>query len=67
MPQQWIRRRVWCEPTERLAYVGPPLRRRTTASVEQARQVANRKRGDRQKRRENVAAAALRVAKRAGN
>ncbi len=21
----------WCEPTERIAYVGPPLRRRTSA------------------------------------
>ncbi len=26
-------RRVWCEPTERLAYVGPPLRRRTSGAV----------------------------------
>ncbi len=25
-------RQGWCEPTERLAYVGPPLRRRTSAT-----------------------------------
>ncbi len=35
MPFHWlrVRRRVWCEPTERLAYVGPPLRRRTSVAL----------------------------------
>ncbi len=31
LPHQWLRRCDWCEPTERLAYIGPPLRRRTSA------------------------------------
>ena len=33
LSHHWLCLLVWCEPTERLAYVGPPLRRQTSVAV----------------------------------
>ena len=37
----WLRRSVSSEPTERLAYVGPPLRRRTSVALRKSSQKNN--------------------------